>query len=155
MKSAKYNILVVDDEEMIRNLMTGFLKKMGYSYQTASDGIGALDVLKANQVDAVVTDVRMPKMDGIDLTMAISKQYPSIPVMIATAFGEEYSIGTAISVGAREFIQKPFSYFEFVIRLRKMIHDSEFFRRKRITKGEDKQIEKLRNELEEFLKAST
>ena len=151
MGSSKYTILAVDDEELIRNLMVSFLSKMGYSCVTATDGLDALDKLKGNKIDAVVTDVKMPKMDGIDLTMAISKEYPGLPIMISTAYGEEYSIATALCVGAREFIQKPFSFYEFVIRLRKMIHDSEVSRRRRTEKSEDKELEKLRLELEQIL----
>ena len=151
MESSKYTILVVDDEELIRNLMAAFLSKMGYSYVTATDGCDALDKLKANKIDAVVTDAKMPKMDGIDLTMAISKEYPRLPIMISTAYGEEYSIATAICVGAREFIQKPFSFYEFAIRLRKMIHDSEVFRSRRTEENEDKELKKLRLELEQIL----
>jgi DNA-binding NtrC family response regulator len=151
MVSSKYSILVVDDEELIRNLMVSFLSKMGYSHVTATDGLDALDKLKANKIDAVVTDARMPNMDGIDLTMAISKEHPKLPIMISTAFGEEYSIATAICVGAREFIQKPFSFYEFAIRLRKMIHDSEVFRSKRIEQNETGEVVSLRSELEQIL----
>jgi DNA-binding NtrC family response regulator len=124
---------------------------MGYSHVTATDGLDALDKLKANKIDAVVTDARMPNMDGIDLTMAISKEHPKLPIMISTAFGEEYSIATAICVGAREFIQKPFSFYEFAIRLRKMIHDSEVFRSKRIEQNETGEVVSLRSELEQIL----
>ncbi|OGP64178.1 MAG: hypothetical protein A2170_16800 [Deltaproteobacteria bacterium RBG_13_53_10] len=151
MVSSKYTILAVDDEELIRNLMVSFLSKMGYACVTATDGLDALDKLKGNKIDAVVTDAKMPRMDGIDLTMAISKEYPGLPIMISTAYGEEYSIATAICVGAREFIQKPFSFYEFVIRLRKMIHDSEVSKQRRPEKSEDKELEKLRLELEQIL----
>ena len=151
MGSSKYTILAVDDEELIRNLMVSFLSKMGYSCVTATDGLDALDKLKGNKIDAVVTDVKMPKMDGIDLTMAISIEYPRLPIMISTAYGEEYSIATAICVGAREFIQKPFSFYEFAIRLRKMIHDSEVFRSRRTEEHEDKELVNLRSELEQIL----
>ena len=151
MELPKYTILAVDDDELIRNLMVSFLSKMGYSCVTATDGIDALDKLKGNKIDAVVTDAKMPRMDGIDLTMAISKEYPGLPIMISTAYGEEYSIATAICVGAREFIQKPFSFYEFVIRLRKMIHDSEVSWRRRTEKSEDKELENLRVELEQIL----
>ena len=151
MELPKYTILAVDDDELIRNLMVSFLAKMGYSCVTATDGFDALDKLKGNKIDAVVTDAKMPRMDGIDLTMAISKEYPGLPIMISTAYGEEYSIATAICVGAREFIQKPFSFYEFVIRLRKMIHDSEGSRRRRTDTTVDKELDKLRVELEQIL----
>ena len=132
--SANYTILVVDDEELIRNLVTTFLSRLGYSSLTAIDGVDALNKMKENSIDVVITDVIMPNMDGITLTTEISKQYPDCPIMVITAFDEEYSAGTAISVGAREFIKKPFSIEEFAIRLQKMINDSETLRRLRYEK---------------------
>jgi CheY-like chemotaxis protein len=132
---SQYTILVVDDEELIRRFIVTFLSKLGYSSVTAMDGADALDKMKKNKFDAVITDIRMPQMDGILLTKQISTEYPGVPVMVMTAFDEEYSAGTAISLGAREFIKKPFSPEEFAIRLSKMIGDSETM--KRIGSGEE------------------
>jgi len=148
MESSKYTILVVDDEELMRGFIVTFLSKLGYSSVTAMDGTDALDKMKGNKIDAVITDIRMPKMDGILLTKEISTQYPGVPVMVMTAFDEEYSAGTAISLGAREFVKKPFSPEEFAIRLAKMIGDSETM--KRIGNGEelDKETQESMNELE-------
>ena len=117
MESPKYTILVVDDEELIRNLIVTFLSGLGHLCVTATDGRDALNKLEGNKVDAIITDIRMPGMDGIFLTREISKQYPGLPIMVMTAFDEGYSVGTALSVGAREFIKKPFSLDEFAIRL--------------------------------------
>jgi DNA-binding response OmpR family regulator len=94
----------------------------------------------------------MPHMDGIILTREISKQYPSTPVMVMTAFDEEYSAGMAISAGAREFIKKPFSLDEFTIRLHKMIHDSETLMRLKSEKNVDQDMKDLMDELEAALK---
>lgn len=91
-------------------------------------------------------------MDGIILNREISKQYPAIPVMVMIAFDEEYSIGTAISVGAREFIKKPFSLDEFAIRLHKMIHDFEALKRPKSEKDTDENVQDLMSELETTLK---
>ena len=150
--SSKYTILVVDDEELIRNLLITFLSKLGHSCLTAIDGVDALDKMKGNKIDAVITDIKMPNMDGITLTNEISMQYPGVPVMVMTAFEEEYSAGIAISVGAREFIKKPFSLDEFAIRLHKMINDSEALKRLKSPKGADEDMQDLMNELEEILK---
>jgi DNA-binding response OmpR family regulator len=87
-------------------------------------------------------------MDGIILTREISTQYPGVPVMVMTAFDEEYSAGTAISLGAREFIKKPFSPDEFAIRLNKMIGDSETMKRMKSGKDTDKDTQEFTNELE-------
>ncbi len=122
-ESTRYAILVVDDEELVRNLVVTVLSKLGHSCVTASDGVEALNKLRENNFDAVITDIEMPNMDGIILTREISKHHPSIPVMVMTTYDEEEAIGNAISVGAREFIKKPFSSYEFAIRLHKMIND--------------------------------
>ena len=135
MESSKYTILVVDDEELLRKFIVTFLSQLGYSSVIAIDGVDALDKMKGNKIDAVITDIKMPKMDGIILTKEISAQYPGVPVMVMTAFDEEYSAGTAISLGARDFIKKPFSPDEFAIRLSKMIGDSETM--KRVKNGKD------------------
>ncbi len=147
MGSSRYTILVVDDEELIRNLVVTFLSKLGHSCLTANNGADALDKIKGNEFDAVITDIKMPQMDGIMLTREISKQCPSLPVMVMTAYDEEYSVGTAISVGAREFIKKPFSLNEFAIRLHKMISDSESLMPKS-GKNKDKDMEEFLNGLE-------
>jgi DNA-binding NtrC family response regulator len=148
MKPSKYTILVVDDEELLRNLIVTFLSKLGHSCVTAIDGVDALDKIKGNKIDAVVTDMKMPNMDGITLTSKISAQYPGIPVMIMTAFDEGDTAGIAIIAGARDFIKKPFSLNEFSVRLHKMINDSEAQRRMKREKDVDKDIQKSINELE-------
>jgi CheY-like chemotaxis protein len=143
MESSKYTILVVDDEELMRRFIVTFLSQLGYSSVTAMDGVDALDKMKGNKIDAVITDIKMPKMDGIILTREISTLYPGVPVMVMTAFDEEYSAGTAISLGAREFVKKPFSPDEFAIRLSKMIGDLETTRRVGSRKEVDKETQEF------------
>jgi CheY-like chemotaxis protein len=151
-ESSKYTILVVDDEEVMRNLVVTFLSKLGHLCLTAINGVDALDKMKGNKVDAVVTDIKMPEMDGMTLTSEILNQYPGLPIMVMTAFDEEYSAGVAIFAGAREFIKKPFSLDEFAIRLHKMINDSDSLRRLKGEKNVDKDMQDLMNELEAALK---
>lgn len=145
---SKYTILVVDDKELLRSLIDTFLSKLGHSCITAIDGVDALEKMKGNKIDAVVTDIRMPNMDGITLTSEISIQYPGIPVMIMTAFDEGHTAGLAITAGARDFIRKPFSLNEFSVRLHKMINDSEAQRRMKREKDVDQDIRESINELE-------
>lgn len=73
--------------------------------------------------DAIITDIVMPEMDGITLTKELSKHYQNLPVMVMTGFTEDYSAETAVASGAREFITKPFSISEFLIRFDKMMRD--------------------------------
>jgi CheY-like chemotaxis protein len=151
-ESSKYRILVVDDEELMRNMVVAFLSKLGHSCLTAIDGVDALEKMKRNKVDAVVTDIKMPNMDGITLIGEVLREYPGIPIMVMTAFEEEYSAGIAVSVGAREFIKKPFSLDEFAIRLHKMINDAEALRRLKSEKDADEDMQELMKELEATLK---
>ena len=148
MRPSKYTILVVDDEERLRNLIVTFLSKLGHSCVTAIDGVDALDKMNGSKIDAVITDMKMPNMDGITLAAKISIQHPELPVMIMTAFEEKYAAGVAITVGARDFIKKPFSFNEFSIRLHKMINDSEAQSRMQREKDVDKDIQGSTDELE-------
>lgn len=154
MESAKYSILVVDDEELMRYLVVSYLSKLGHSCLTAVDGVDALDKIKKNKIDAVITDIRLPNMDGMTLTQEISRQYPGLPIMIMTAFDEEYSEGTVISAGAREFLKKPFTLDEFAVRLNKMINDSETIKRMEKEKNAGEDLQDLVKELEKILKNS-
>jgi len=149
----KFNILVVDDEELLRNLIVTCLLKLGHSCETAIDGLDALGKMKQDKFDAVITDVRMPRMDGINLTREILIRCPGPPVMVMTAYDEEYTAGTALSAGAREFIKKPFSISEFVIRLHKMIHDSQALNRAMTVKKDgEEDLDELKNKLTNILK---
>ena len=154
MESPKYTILVVDDEELMRYLVVSYLSKLGHSCLTAVDGVDALDKIKNNKIDVVITDIKLPNMDGMALTGDISRQYPDLPIMIMTAFDEEYSEGTAISVGAREFLKKPFTLDEFAVRLNKLINASEILKQIKSEKAADEDLRNLLEELERVLKNS-
>ncbi len=118
-----YRVLIVDDEEPVSNLIVSLFSKYGHSCETAKDGIEALEKIKKNAYDSAVIDVVMPLMDGITLTKELLKLHPKFPVMIMTGHADEHSAASAIVAGAREFIKKPFSIDEFVLRFNKMMHD--------------------------------
>ncbi len=154
MKPPKRTFLVVDDEELMRYLVVSYLSKLGHSCFTATDGVDALEKMKENKIDVVITDIKMDKMNGIALINQISKEYPETPIMVMTAFDKEHTEGTAISIGAREFIKKPFSLDEFAARLQKLINDSETIKRMKKEKNVDENLQDLMKELEKILKNS-
>jgi CheY-like chemotaxis protein len=154
MESAKYHILVADDEELVRYLIVSYLSKLGHSCLTAVNGADALDKIKKNKIDAVITDVRLPNMDGITLTRKISEEYPGLPIMVMTAFDEKYSEGTVISAGAREFLKKPFTLEEFAVRLNKMINEAEAIKRMEKEKNGEEDLQDLKKKLEKILRDS-
>lgn len=123
MESTDYKILVVDDDEPLRKLIVSVLSPKGYQCVTAKNGREALDKIVETKFDALITDIVMPEMDGITLTRELSTHSQNLPVMVMTGYTEEYSAETAIAAGAREFIKKPFSVSEFLIRFDKMMRD--------------------------------
>ncbi len=122
-KPFRYTVLVVDDEESLRNMLVAFLSRDGHQCATASNGIEALAKIRQYKFDAVITDIVMPQMNGIALTKEVLSLYPRLPVMIMTGHGKEYPTELAIKAGARDFIGKPFSYDEFMLRFNKMMSD--------------------------------
>ena len=120
-----YKILIVDDKEQVRNFIVSLFSNYGYSCETAKDGLEALEKIKKNSFDSAVIDIVMPLMDGITLTKELLKLFPNLPIMIMTGHADEHSAGSAIAAGAREFIKKPFSIDEFILRFDKMMRDNK------------------------------
>ncbi len=111
-------ILVVDDELNMRLVLKALLNREGYDVATAADGIEALKILKSGGVQVVVTDLRMPKLDGVGLLERVIREYPSTPVIIITAHGTIATAVDALKKGAFDYITKPFERDE----LKNIIH---------------------------------
>ena len=118
------NILIVDDEEPIRRLVSRLIKNTGYNLYQASCGKDALEILSHESIDAVITDINMPEMDGIELTERIKSNYDSDVIMMTGAL-RDLAYGAAIAKGASDFIQKPFDSEEFRIRLSRVLKERE------------------------------
>lgn len=114
MKTAM-TILIVDDETMARNLIEKILIREGYRVVQADNGTAALEILEQTPVDIIVSDIRMPGMNGFDLLKAVKTRYPSIPVIMITAFGDTYSVKDGLVLGADEYITKPFKSHEIAL----------------------------------------
>ncbi|MGH8016036.1 MAG: response regulator [Candidatus Zixiibacteriota bacterium] len=108
-------ILVVDDEAMIRNLLENILTKEGYKILLAKDGQEALDIVTAKKVDIVISDMKMPRMNGLDLLKSLKRERPEIGVVIMTGYGDKYSVKDALLLGADEYISKPFKSYEMLL----------------------------------------
>jgi len=117
------SILVVDDEEIIRDSLSFVLKKEGYRVEEAANGKAALEKIQAGSFELVLTDLEMPEMKGIELLENISGLAPETMVMIITAYG---SIDTAISAlreGAVDYLLKPVNFDELLHKVRKLLSD--------------------------------
>ena len=111
MKS-EISILIVDDESTMRNLLEKILAREGYQMYSLGDGQAALEYLNSNHVDIVISDMKMPKMDGFELLKNIKEHHPGVGVIIMTAYGDTYTVKDALLLGADEYITKPFKSYE-------------------------------------------
>jgi two-component system response regulator AtoC len=107
--SAKANILVVDDEESIRAFLADALAEAGHKVTQAPDGEAAVALLAANSFDVVLTDLKMPRLDGAALLRQIRNEYPDTEVIVLTAHGSVASAVDAMRNGAFDYLQKPVS----------------------------------------------
>lgn len=113
-------ILVVDDEEKIRDIITEYLEFEGFEYIEAENGVEAINILKKEKVDLVLLDVMMPKIDGIKVLKEIRSK-GSTPVILLTARAEEYDKLFGFELGADDYIVKPFSPREVMARIKAII----------------------------------
>src|SRR5436190_14021435 len=108
----KSRVLVVDDEESIREFLEIMLRKEGYEVTCAEDGQKALDLIKKKSIDLVISDLQMPNMTGIELLRSVRDQYPELLFMMITAFGTTDTAVEAMKLGAYDYITKPFKIDE-------------------------------------------
>lgn len=125
MYARKYKVLVVDDDPDIRELVSSFLSSEGHSCDVARDGAEALDKAHNNQFDAMITDFRMPRMNGLTLTGEVLKRDRAFPVLIMTGSIDEDTAESIISIGASDFLYKPFTMVELGARFAWMMRTHE------------------------------
>jgi CheY-like chemotaxis protein len=105
------NILVVDDEEMVRQLLSEIFKMLGHKVVTCKDGAEAVETYKKSHkdMDIVVLDMEMPKLSGKDTFFAMRTINPDVKVLLASGFSIEGEAQSLIEAGAKGFVQKPFN----------------------------------------------
>ncbi len=117
-----YSILVVDDEDSQRETLAGFLKKRGYSIYTAASGAEALGRVRDHTIDLILTDLRMPEMDGEQVLTETKTLNPDIQVVLMTAYGSIEAATRAMKEGAADFLTKPID-LEHVERVVKKLQE--------------------------------
>ncbi len=118
-------ILVVDDEANLRRVLAAQLTRDGYEVHVAEDGEAGLALLRENHIDLVITDLRMPKIDGMDLLRAALRDDPARPVLMMTAHGTVETAVEALKTGAFDYLTKPFDQEEVRIVVRKALRTRE------------------------------
>ena len=121
-------ILVVEDEELMLKALEFRLKKDGYDVFTAKDGATALELLKENRFDLVLTDIMLPFVSGLEIVSKVKSDssLKDTPVIVLSAVGLEKIVLEAFELGADDFITKPFNLNELTIRVKKHIKKPQF-----------------------------
>jgi DNA-binding NtrC family response regulator len=114
-------VLVVDDEESIRNILQRILKEAGYDVVTAANGQEALDKVSQLMPEAVVLDVKMPGMSGMEVLKQVVVNSPDVCVVMATAVSDAQIAVDAMKLGAYDYIVKPFSRADLLLKVRRAL----------------------------------
>jgi len=121
----QHSILVVDDELLIRDLLYDFFTDQGWDIFLAESGEKALDILRSKKVDLVLTDLKMPVMDGLTLTSEVKENYPEIPVVIMTGYPSVDSAVSALRQKVADYIIKPFNINQLYKVIEQQIRETE------------------------------
>lgn len=116
------HVLVVDDEEPIRTVYRDAIRLAGFQSTAAGSASEALDILKNIHADVVITDIRMPDMNGIELMGSIREKYDT-DIIVMTGYAEDYTYEKIIALGAKDFIHKPVNLGELLARLKRVTHE--------------------------------
>ena len=125
MTEGKKSILLVEDEESVRQMVSRMLEKSGYAISEAVDGLDGLRKVDAQRPDLIIADVMMPNLDGLTLTKALktNRETKGIPIIFLTAKGDTRSMIEGINVGAKFYLTKPFQMDDLLAKVGKVLGD--------------------------------
>ncbi|MDR7327825.1 MULTISPECIES: response regulator transcription factor [Catenuloplanes] len=114
-------VLVVDDDPIVSDVVRRYLEQDGCEVRLAADGAAGLAAIEARRPDLVVLDLMMPGVDGLEVCRRLRRDLPDLPVVMLTALGEEADRVLGLEVGADDYVTKPFSPRELVLRIRSVL----------------------------------
>jgi two-component system OmpR family response regulator len=114
-------VLIVDDEAGVRELLKDALKMAGFETQSANDGMSALTALRTYTPDIMIIDINMPLMDGFELVERLRKNGNEVPVLMLSARADRVDITRGLTIGADDYVVKPFGLEELVLRLKAIL----------------------------------
>lgn len=126
MKEGK-RVLIVDDNQDIHWILSNVLKQGGYTSLSAVNGKEALEQMEKSRPHAVILDIKMPEMDGLDLLKEVKKRGLNIPIIILTAYGDIDGAVEAVKLGACDYLTKPFENQEVLLRVQKAVRERELY----------------------------
>lgn len=139
------NLLIVDDEQSYRQLLSLIFEESGHTIRIARNGREALELLKEQPSEVVISDVRMPDMDGISLLREARKILPDLGVILMTAFATVDAAREAFILGADDFIQKPFDVEELKVLVKKSLEKQELVTENRAFKRAQRELGSVKN----------
>ncbi len=110
-------LLIVDDEKKIRELIAKYAAFEGYAFEEAENGMQAVEMARAKSFDLILMDIMMPELDGFSASREIHKTAPKTPIILLTARGEEYDKIHGFEIGVDDYVVKPFSPKELMLRI--------------------------------------
>ena len=141
----KMSIMVVDDEEIVRESLFHWFKKYGHVVDTASSGFEALDKLEKYPFQLLFVDIKMPEMDGIELLEKVKTEYPDTIVIIITAYGSIESAVKAMRIGASDYLLKPFKPDQLSLVMERISHQKRLLFEHNYLKGRLEKITRFDN----------
>jgi CheY-like chemotaxis protein len=102
-------LMIVDDNEGVRHLVSRWLERAGFSVSQAKDGAEALDLIKKDPPDIILADIRMPKINGLELARMVKRDLPETKVVLMTAYSSPQTIAQAKREGVDDYLEKPFT----------------------------------------------
>ncbi|MBW2621258.1 MAG: sigma-54-dependent Fis family transcriptional regulator, partial [Deltaproteobacteria bacterium] len=141
----KMSIMVVDDEEIVRESLFHWFKKYGHVVDTASSGFEALDKLEKYPFQLLFVDIKMPKMDGIELLEKVKTEYPDTIVVIITAYGSIESAVKAMRIGASDYLLKPFKPDQLSLVMERISNQKKLLFEHNYLKGRLEEITRFDN----------
>jgi two-component system cell cycle response regulator len=137
------SVLIVDDDIKLLDVFKSALKSEGHPCKTATSAMSALELINEFVFDIMITDIKLPDIDGLELTTKVKRLKPGMIVIVMTGFIEDFDYDEAIEAGASDFIKKPFTLKELMVRIKQIRIQEELLRRER-------ELRKKVKELEEF-----
>ena len=119
----KSRILVVDDEDPLRTILSSELVSVGYEVSSASDGEEAISMVQNKKFDLVLLDIKMPKVDGFEVLKFIKKGFPGIKVIMLTGFADLKNAIEAKKNGAEDFVSKPYDLVDLLTTIERVLSE--------------------------------
>jgi len=116
-RNTQSSVLIVDDDRLIRELLSATIEREGYKAVAAADGKEAIAIMEAGGIKAIISDIEMPNMDGFELVEKVKSLYPEVPVILITGHAQKFSKDEILKSGADGYIGKPFKNVEIISSL--------------------------------------